>query len=63
MRDLIERAIAIIETERECLFEGHQVGGVFVVRDEEDEIAADAIVSMDSWLADARAFLAGQTKH
>lgn len=63
MRDLIERAIAIIETDRECLFDSHQVGGVFVVEDEEDEIAADAIAYMDSWLADARAFLAARTKH
>ncbi len=54
---LLERAIAIIEAERECLFEGHQVGGVVRVDDDVDQIAVDAMAEMGAWLVDARAAL------
>lgn len=54
MHDLIERAIAIIETEREALFAAHQVGGVITVEDDTDQVAADAIAEMDAWLREAR---------
>lgn len=53
---LIARAIPIIETERQCLFDGHQVGGVLKIdpNDEGDVTAEEAIAEMDAWLADAR---------
>lgn len=57
MRDLIERAVAIVEVEREVLFEGHQVGGVVKIEDETDQAAVDALNDMDGWLADARKVL------
>lgn len=57
--NLIETAIQIIETERQCLFEGHQVDGVLKVEDDTDQIAVDAIANMDEWLADAHRVLDG----
>ncbi|MGB3898142.1 MAG: hypothetical protein WA973_06275 [Mesorhizobium sp.] len=58
---LVERAIVIITDERECLFEGHQVGGVVKIDDEADQVAVDAMADMDQWLVDARAALSAQS--
>lgn len=57
MRGLIERAIPIIETERECLFEGHHVNGVVEIIDEADQVSVDAMAEMDAWLTDARSII------
>lgn len=54
MRDLIERAIAIIEVERDVLFKCHQIDGVAIVESAEDQVAVDAVAAMDAWLNDAR---------
>lgn len=53
---LIARAIPIIETERQGLFDGHQVNGVLKIDpdDEGDVTAKETIDEMDSWLEAAR---------
>ncbi|WEX10302.1 hypothetical protein [Chelativorans sp. AA-79] len=61
--DLIRRAIPIIEEERQCLFEGHQVNGKLVITDEIDRNVADAIASMDAWLEEARLIVGDASTH
>jgi hypothetical protein len=57
--DLVQRAIPIIETEREVLFSGHQVNGVLKIDDDTDQEAIDAIGAMDEWLSVAREIVGG----
>ena len=58
---LLQRAIPIIQEERDVLFEGHQVKGELRIEDEFDQTAADSIAEMDAWLKEARAVLGGVT--
>ncbi|HWW46577.1 MAG TPA: MazG-like family protein [Xanthobacteraceae bacterium] len=58
LRDLIRRAVPIIEDDRDALKEGHSVNGELKVEDEADEVARDLISRADAWLSEARAALA-----
>ncbi|WP_276200353.1 hypothetical protein [Chelatococcus sp. XZ-Ab1] len=59
LRELVCRAIPLIEMEREALFAGHSCNGRLVVEDEADELARDDIARMDAWLSEARELTAG----
>lgn len=51
---LLERAIPIIQEERDCLFECHSINGELRIDDEADQVASDAIAEMDAWLNEAK---------